>query len=268
MSPELALALVLSAPANQPARSVANDAVSFIIPAPKTAAAPKSTLYFCHTDPCPWCEKLESAMQTPAVSAALSRYNIVHLRTGEDDAKIAELGITGFPTLVLVSPDGKVRDRIVGFLDPGPLAARLQAKVQQAAICPHCAGRGVMPDASKDYGWTTCLVCAGTGKVPPIAAKAKAAVPVRTLFNVPGGWHVHACPFCQNEWAHRDDGNKGRVGPHTCPSCRHVLPSPWIPARHGPTQMMHDVYPAQVSSGSWNRGTPQTTVAYCPPGQT
>jgi hypothetical protein len=31
--------------------------------------------------------------------------------------------------------------------------------------CPHCKGRGLMPDASKDYGWSRCEVCAGTGKV-------------------------------------------------------------------------------------------------------
>src|SRR4051812_39339585 len=31
--------------------------------------------------------------------------------------------------------------------------------------CPHCSGRGVMPDASKDYGWRICRVCDGRGKV-------------------------------------------------------------------------------------------------------
>ena len=75
------------------------------------------------TDWCGWCDKLDSDVYTDSAVVEFSR-SIVNLKIdaedgGEGQALAQRYGVTGFPTILFLTADGREVDRIGGFL-PAP----------------------------------------------------------------------------------------------------------------------------------------------------
>ena len=75
------------------------------------------------TDWCGWCDKLDSDVYTDAAVVEFSR-KIVNLKIdaedgGEGQSLAEKFGVSGFPTILFLTADGREVDRIGGFL-PAP----------------------------------------------------------------------------------------------------------------------------------------------------
>ena len=81
------------------------------------------------TDWCLWCRRLELLVYPdPGVSRQLDRVVYVHLNAeleSRDDA--ARYGVDGYPTLILLTPEGRVAGRIEGYQSAPEMELRLRA---------------------------------------------------------------------------------------------------------------------------------------------
>ena len=81
------------------------------------------------TEWCGWCRKLEREVYPdPAVARQLSR--VVYFRVDaerEGQALAQRYGVTGFPTLLFLTPSGAVAGSVLGYLPPAEFAARARA---------------------------------------------------------------------------------------------------------------------------------------------
>ncbi len=88
---------------------------------------------FTGSDWCGWCMKLQKDVFTKPAFKSYAKDNVVLVEadfpqnkqlskaTQEQNAKLQEkYKVDGYPTLVLLSPDGKELDRNVGYLEGGP----------------------------------------------------------------------------------------------------------------------------------------------------
>jgi thioredoxin-related protein len=80
------------------------------------------------TEHCFWCRKLDATtFRDPSVAALLSReFVTLRIDAGRQPRLARALKVDRYPTLVLASPEGKVLDRQVGYLDAAQFCKRLQ----------------------------------------------------------------------------------------------------------------------------------------------
>jgi thioredoxin-like negative regulator of GroEL len=132
------------------------------------------------TENCFWCKKLESiTFHDPAVAGLLGDRFIPLKIDADHDAALAEkLHIQSYPTVVLASPDGKILDVQVGFIEAAPFQEKLQ-KVLNAATNPDWMVRdydgAAKAIASSDYARAIALLqhILEDDKQRPIQAKAR-----------------------------------------------------------------------------------------------
>lgn len=103
-------------------------------------AADRKTLLLVDftTEWCGWCRKLErDVYPDPAVSRQLSRVVYVKLDAEREGATLARrYGVSGFPTLIFLTPSGQIAGEIAGYLPATAFAARarsiIDAKVEHS----------------------------------------------------------------------------------------------------------------------------------------
>ena len=85
----------------------------------EATASGKPMLLDFGTEACTWCKKLDATtFRNPAIVAALNDHFIPVKIDAEREAKLTEaVKVDSFPTLLLVSADGKIVGRHVGYAD-------------------------------------------------------------------------------------------------------------------------------------------------------
>jgi len=93
----------------------------------EAAAAGRPLLLDFGTENCFWCKKLDATtFRVPAVVEQLNgRFVLVKIDAEKDEWLARAAAVDSFPTLVLLSPDGKILGRHVGYADTAQLTALL-----------------------------------------------------------------------------------------------------------------------------------------------
>jgi thioredoxin-like negative regulator of GroEL len=93
------------------------------------------------TEGCVWCRKLDATtFRDPKVVKLLNeRFIPVKIDAQKEQRLTATLGIDGFPTLLLASPDGHVLGRYPGYADVNQLTAFLDKAPAPVAHAPAAA---------------------------------------------------------------------------------------------------------------------------------
>lgn len=82
-----------------------------------------------YTDWCSWCKKLDSDTYTDAKVIAKAREFVslkLNPENSDAEAQFAEkYGVTGYPCILFLEPDGTVVNRIGGYMDAAPFAAAM-----------------------------------------------------------------------------------------------------------------------------------------------
>ncbi len=115
----------------------------------ESAATGKPMLLDFGTEACTWCKKLDATtFRNPAIVAQLNERFIPIKIDAEREAKLTEaVQIDSFPTLLLVSSDGKILSRHVGYADTHQMAGFL-AKAPAGAPAPSQAPLALSPAAA------------------------------------------------------------------------------------------------------------------------
>jgi thioredoxin-related protein len=90
------------------------------------------------TEACFWCKKLDgTTLRDPAVVALLNEKFIpVKVDGGKNPRMTEALGIDGFPTLIVATPDGKVVGRHPGYADAAQMTTLLGKAPAPTAVAP------------------------------------------------------------------------------------------------------------------------------------
>src|SRR4051812_16617771 len=133
----------------------------------EAAAAGKPMVLDFGTEACTWCKKLDATtFRNPAIVSQLDARFIPVKIDAEREAKLTEaVKVDSFPTLLLVSADGKILARHVGYADTTQMAAFLakapesgtSAPPQQAAATSPAAE--LLAAARADHDAGRYLVC-------------------------------------------------------------------------------------------------------------
>jgi len=94
----------------------------------KTAAAKKRPLVVMFTAAhCTYCEKmLADTYAQPSVERLLADHAETALASAEDYPKLVErLGVRAYPTILVVSGEGKIVDAVEGYMDPVAFVRRI-----------------------------------------------------------------------------------------------------------------------------------------------
>jgi thioredoxin-like negative regulator of GroEL len=90
-------------------------------------------LVFVTSSSCPYCRKMES--NTLASRAIVRRINGSYvpaiLNAEESGAIAAQLQVRSVPTTIVISPDGRIADRLEGYVPASKLQARLESVLKQ-----------------------------------------------------------------------------------------------------------------------------------------
>lgn len=85
-----------------------------------------------YVDWCGWCKKLDREVYTDAeVQKIADQFVFVKVNCEKDEATARKYYVEGFPTMVFLSPQGKVIDRIDGFVEKGVLVKYLNDIIQK-----------------------------------------------------------------------------------------------------------------------------------------
>jgi thioredoxin-related protein len=132
----------------------------------ESAATGRPLLLDFGSDNCVWCQRLDaSTFRNPKVIALLNEQFIpVKLDGNREEPLTQALNVTGFPTLVLAAPDGRVLGRKDGYLDAAGMTAMLRqaaAKAKSAAPAPppKSATADDLAAAHEDYDAGRFLAC-------------------------------------------------------------------------------------------------------------
>lgn len=100
-----------------------------------------------YTDWCGWCKKLDADVYPNAqVQTLARRFVMLKLDAEREGAPQARsFGVTGFPTVVFVAPQGQRLTTIGGYVPADQFAATMQSVIKAV---PARAGRGAAPAAS------------------------------------------------------------------------------------------------------------------------
>jgi len=90
-------------------------------------SAQKPMLVMFTTDGCVYCRKMEAeTFQHPAIQKMLNENTETVLANARDyRGLVKKLGVRGYPSTLLVSPQGEVLDFMEGFVDPKSFAQRI-----------------------------------------------------------------------------------------------------------------------------------------------
>ena len=104
----------------------------------EAAAAGKPLLLDFGTEACTWCRKLDATtFRTPAVVELINDRFIPVKVDGDKDAWLTRAaGVEAFPTLVFLSPEGKVLGRQDGYADAGKLLPILRQVLPGKPVAP------------------------------------------------------------------------------------------------------------------------------------
>jgi len=73
-----------------------------------------------YTDWCGWCKKMDKTIYSDAMIVALSRqYTFVKVNAedrGQGQSFAREMGVTGYPTTIVLDAQGRVLDKAVGYI--------------------------------------------------------------------------------------------------------------------------------------------------------
>jgi hypothetical protein len=119
------------------------------------------------SDNCIWCQRLDaSTFRDPNVVALLNAKFVPVKIDGHQDERLTQaLAVTGFPTLILAAPDGKVLARKNGYIDAAGLTAMLaQANsspplAQTPQSGPQSPAAAALRAALQDYDAGRYLAC-------------------------------------------------------------------------------------------------------------
>jgi thioredoxin-related protein len=94
--------------------------------------ANRPLLLFVTSDHCPYCRKMKSeTLSDPTVTRHL-RDSYVPVVVSADSSRTAtQLRINSVPTTVVILPNGRIADRIEGYVSAQKLEARLQSVLEQ-----------------------------------------------------------------------------------------------------------------------------------------
>lgn len=103
------------------------------------------------TEACFWCKKLDgTTLRDPKVVALLNEKFIpVKIDGGKNPRMTEALGIDGFPTLIVATPEGKVVGRHPGYADAGQMTALLGKAPAVAAKPAAVAPDAISPEVVK-----------------------------------------------------------------------------------------------------------------------
>ena len=92
-------------------------------------SADRPLLLFVTSSHCPHCRKMQSTTYAnPAIARRVRNSYLPAIVNADDSADLlARLNIAGVPTTLVVLPDGRIADRVVGYVPPQALQRRLQA---------------------------------------------------------------------------------------------------------------------------------------------
>jgi thioredoxin-like negative regulator of GroEL len=148
----------------------------------EATSAGKPLLLDFGTESCFWCKKLDATtFRLPALVTQLNgRFIPVKIDAEKDEWLTRAAGVDSFPTLVLVSPDGKIMGRHAGYADATQLASLL-AKAPEASAAPsRSVAAETLAEARADHDagrYVACLerceALAGGHPGSPEAAEAR-----------------------------------------------------------------------------------------------
>ncbi len=95
----------------------------------------RPVLMYFTTGYCGYCRKLEqNTWSNDSVSNLLTASFVPLKVDGEKNANLTRtLGVQGFPTVIVLSPQGKVLERVTGYLDANKMLAKLRPVAAQSA---------------------------------------------------------------------------------------------------------------------------------------
>ncbi|MBX9582804.1 MAG: DUF255 domain-containing protein [Gemmataceae bacterium] len=104
----------------------------------EAAAANKPLLLDFGSEDCVWCRKLDATtFRQPAVAELLNDRFVPVKVDGQKDAWLSQkAGVEAFPTLVLLSPEGKILARHDGYADVGKLLPLLRQVLPTKPVAP------------------------------------------------------------------------------------------------------------------------------------
>ena len=90
-------------------------------------------LLFVTSSHCPYCRKMQrETLANPAVDRRVRNSFVGVVVDTESSAEVAaRLRITGVPTTLVVLPDGRIVDRVEGYVSPKKLLARLESRASR-----------------------------------------------------------------------------------------------------------------------------------------
>lgn len=130
----------------------------------EAATAGRPLLLDFGTENCFWCKKLDATtFRLPAIAAQLNGRFIPVKIDAEQNAGLARAAqVDSYPTLVLLSADGKIIARHVGYADGTQMAALLAKAPEKAAPPPANPAAELLAQAQADHAagrFVRCLEC-------------------------------------------------------------------------------------------------------------
>lgn len=126
----------------------------------KSRASGKPLCIDFYTDWCGWCKKLNADVYPNARVQTLARsFVMLKLDAEREGAPQARtFGVTGFPTLIFVAPQGKPLTKIGGYLPADQLAAAMQSVLNAVPASPNRAARAGVKPAKNAYAQQRALL--------------------------------------------------------------------------------------------------------------
>ncbi|MFH1454423.1 MAG: thioredoxin family protein [Armatimonadota bacterium] len=80
-----------------------------------------------YTDWCSWCKKLDKNVYTdPKVQTLAQRFVCIKIDADKNELLKQKYNIKGYPTVLILSPDGALITTILGYREPAAFAAALK----------------------------------------------------------------------------------------------------------------------------------------------
>jgi protein disulfide-isomerase len=97
-------------------------------------AANRPLLLFVTSSHCAYCRKMQSdTLSTPAVARRVQDSYVPVMVNADSSAGLAaQLKISGVPTTLLVLPDGRIAERVYGYVSAARLQTKLDSVVRQS----------------------------------------------------------------------------------------------------------------------------------------
>ena len=131
----------------------------------EATAAGKPMLLDFGTEACSWCRKLDATTFRDRSVVDLLNASFVSVKVdGEREERLAQsVGVQAFPTIVLVSPEGKIIARHEGYADASKMMAMLRSvtarEAPKAAVVPRSAAAELLAAARADHDGGRYLLC-------------------------------------------------------------------------------------------------------------